>query len=81
MADDFRDFGGEPRDLTPAEEAFLQRLLVDRPPYLDVWLHTDADGTPWMLISMDLVEAGAVRDTLRLDFDGTRSREAGAPRA
>jgi len=43
---------------------------VDRPPYLDVWLHTDAEGHPWMLISLDFTEAGAVRDTLRLDFDG-----------
>jgi len=48
----------------------LQRLLVDRPPYLDVWLHTDADGRPWMLIAMDVIEGGAIRDTLRLDFDG-----------
>jgi hypothetical protein len=70
VADDSRHFGGEPRELAPAEQAFLQRLLVDHPPYLDVWLHTKADGTPWILISFDFVEAGAVRDTLRLDFDG-----------
>lgn len=69
--DTFRDFGGESRNLTSAEDAFLKRLLVHRPPYLDVWLHTDADGHPWMLISLDFTEARAVRDTLRLDFDGT----------
>jgi hypothetical protein len=57
-------------NLTAAEEAILQRLLTERPPYVDVWLHADAEGRRWRLIALDFAEAGAVRDTLDLDFDG-----------
>jgi hypothetical protein len=62
--------GGEDRPLTSAERAFLVRLFEGRQPDLDVWRHSDADGTPWTLVSRDFVAGNAVRDTLRLDFDG-----------
>jgi hypothetical protein len=68
------ELGGVDRPLTPVEEAFVDAVVGDEPPLLDVWRHVDADGSPWLLISCDFVLDGAVRDTLRLDFDGTVAR-------
>ena len=57
----------EPR--TAAERAFLTALL-SRIPTVDVRPHgTDAD--PWLLVARDFIEENQVRDTLRLDFDGS----------
>lgn len=64
------EMGGDDRPLTIAEEAFVAAVVRDEPPFLDVWRHFDTDGSPWLLISCDFVFDGAVRDTLRLDFDG-----------
>lgn len=61
--------GGPRSDRTAAEDAFLS-LLLDGRPWLDVWLHSDEDGTPWTCVSHDFTVAGGIRDTLRLDFDG-----------
>lgn len=73
------DWGGQ-RDGGPtdAELAFAMSLntLVAG---LDYWLHNDDDGTPWLLVSLDLVEDNAVRDTLRLDFDERGIRGGWSP--
>lgn len=67
--------GGGP---THAELAFATSLnaLV---PGLDYWLHVDDDGTPWLLVSSDLVEGGIVSATLRLDFDKRGIRGGWSP--
>lgn len=62
-------FDGLKRRPTPDEQVFAEELtkLV---PDVQVWLHNDPDGTPWMMISYDVMrEAGGVAATLRLDFD------------
>lgn len=46
---------------------------------MDYWLHADDDGTPWLLVSLDIVEDHAVRDTLRLDFDERGIRGGWSP--
>lgn len=46
---------------------------------MDYWLHADADDVPWLLVSTDFVVAGAVRDTLRLDFDAAGVRGGWSP--
>ncbi len=68
MSGDGIDWGGPREAPTEAEAQFtamLERLL----PGLDYWLHRDADGVAWLLVSTDFVVGNAVRDTLRLDFD------------
>jgi hypothetical protein len=62
------DWGGRRQEPTPAEVAFAEALdaLLPR---LNYWLHEDADGTPWLLVSFDFAEGNVVHDTLRLDFD------------
>jgi hypothetical protein len=62
--------GGPRSGRTAVEDAFLTALLDGRP-WLDVWLHEDDDGTPWVCVSHDFSEHGSIRDTLRLDFDGS----------
>jgi hypothetical protein len=64
------NWGGRHRQPTPAESSFADALNVLQPG-LDYWLHQDADGIPWLLVSLDFTEANVVHDTLRLDFDGT----------
>jgi hypothetical protein len=60
-------YDDEPR--TSAERTFL-RVLCSRIPALMVRLHgTDAD--PWLCVALDFSEENQVRDTLRLDFDGS----------
>jgi hypothetical protein len=71
IVDGFVDqLGGEPRQLTDREVTFLAALLRDRP-WLDVWRHEDDDGTPWLIVSLDVVEDRTIVDTWRLDFDGS----------
>jgi hypothetical protein len=53
------------------EEMHYLTALLGRVPDLDVRAHEDSAG-PWLLVSLDLVAGGAVRDVARLDFDGTR---------
>ena len=62
--------GSRRQQPTAAESAFAEALdaLV---PCFDYWLHEDADGTPWLLVSLDFTEGNVVHDTLRLDFDAT----------
>ena len=60
--------------MTPAERVFLSQLLSDTPPFLDVWLHDDNDGTPWLIASLSFGEGTSVHSTLRLDFDGASIR-------
>ena len=78
MSEDSIDWGGSGRAPTAAELEFaaaLEGLL----PGLDYWLHADADDVPWLLVSTDFVVAGAVRDTLRLDFDAAGVRGGWSP--
>ncbi|TWP53535.1 hypothetical protein FKR81_06175 [Lentzea tibetensis] len=71
--------GGEP---TQAELDFATALtaLVPRQNcWLDFWLHADGDGTPWLLVSHDVIEDRAVLATLRLDFDENGIRGGWSP--
>ena len=63
---------------TAAELAFATSLNA-LAPGLDHWLHADDDGTPWLLVSLDLVEGHVVRNTLRLDFDSRGIRGGWSP--
>jgi hypothetical protein len=67
--------GGEP---TEAEIAFATSLTA-MTPGLDYWLHADDDGTPWLLVSLDLIDGNVVQSTLRLDFDGRGIRGGWSP--
>ena len=49
------DPGGIDRELTELERTFLD-ALGDAPPFLDTWLHQDFDGTPWLIVSLDLIQ-------------------------
>ena len=72
------DWGGPRRVPTRAELQFageLERLF----PGLDYWLHEDADGVAWLLVSTDFVVDNAVRDTLRLDVDAAGIRGGWSP--
>ena len=62
--------GGDARDLTEDEVEFLGLVLSGRP-WLDVWRHADEDGTPWLIVSVDLAHEGVIVHTFRLDFDGS----------
>ncbi|NTX53671.1 hypothetical protein [Myxococcus sp. CA039A] len=57
----FSDFQAVARTHAEAEfSGALFRLQSE----IDVWPHETADGHPWLIVSMDFVECGAVRDTL-----------------
>jgi hypothetical protein len=64
---------------TDDERLFLEALRPDEPPFLDVWPHTDADGTPWLYVSLSFLETGAVSRTLRMDYDGATMRGGWSP--
>ena len=70
--------GGPRPERTDAERGFLSALLDGRP-WLDVWLHQDADGTPWACVSHDFSRNGGIVDTLRLDFDGASVQGGWSP--
>jgi hypothetical protein len=72
------DLGGLERPLTKDEAEFLSLLYTDRP-WLDVWRHQDADGTPWLIVSHDFTRGKHILRTLRLDFDGTAIRGGWSP--
>jgi hypothetical protein len=71
--------GGErvPLLRTLAEDEFLQRLLPGRE--LDVWLHADSDGVPWLIVSHDFTSDRGIIGTLRLDFNGSRIEGGWSP--
>jgi hypothetical protein len=72
------DWAGRRELPTPAEDLFavsLDRLV----PGLDYWLHLDADGKLWMLVSLDFVRDHATRDTLRMDFDAAGVKGGWSP--
>lgn len=73
------DVGGEDRALTQAESEFLAGLHDHGATGLDVWRHSDPNGTPWLLVSFDVVEGGAIVDVLRLDFDSRGLRGGRSP--
>jgi hypothetical protein len=68
------------RELDPLkhEEIFF-REMQRRIPELQDWYHEDPDGGPWMLVSYDFLEGSAVRETLRVDYDGTQLRGGWSP--
>jgi hypothetical protein len=72
------EWGGRRGQPTGEESAFAEALNALQPG-LDYWLHQDADGTPWLLISLDFTQAGTVHDTLRLDFDVAGIRGGWSP--
>ena len=69
------ELGELERHLTPGEVRFLELLRTERP-WLDVWLHQDDDGAPWLCVSHDFSRTrwfsrkSWILRTLRLDFDG-----------
>ncbi|TDP96794.1 hypothetical protein [Labedaea rhizosphaerae] len=78
MAAEEIEWGGQREGATDAELAFattLNELL----PGLDYWLYADDDGTPWLLVSLDIIDDNAVLDTLRLDFDERGIRGGWSP--
>jgi hypothetical protein len=68
------------RDLDPLEhEQTFFREMHRRIPDLQDWYHQDPDGGPWMLVSYDFAEGGAVLSTLRVDYDGRQLRGGWSP--
>jgi hypothetical protein len=72
------EWGGEAREPTAAERDFAEDLS-ERLAGLDFWLHADADGEPWLLVSMDLTRHGAVVAVPRIDFDAQGARGGYSP--
>ena len=68
------------RELDPLghEEIFFQEMCRHLPELQD-WYHQSPDGEPWMVVSYDFVEGGAVRETLRVDYDGEHLRGGWSP--
>lgn len=73
------DWGGQREDGPTAEELAFTTSLNALAPGLDYWLHADDDGTPWLLVSLDLIQEHVIRDTLRLDFDARGLRGGWSP--
>jgi hypothetical protein len=71
-------WGGDARAPTDGETKFAGTLLTLMPG-LDLWLHADDDGTPWLCVSRDFVVDRTVCDTLRLDFDAAGIRGGWSP--
>jgi hypothetical protein len=73
--------GDATRSLTAFEIEFLRHFGHPSPwaDIVDVRLHADAGGRPWLLVHMDFIERGAVRDTLRLDVEEGRIRGGWSP--
>jgi hypothetical protein len=68
------------RELDPLEhEQIFFQEMQRRIPELQDWYHQDPDGSPWMLVFYDFVEGGAVRETLRVDYDGTQLQGGWSP--
>ncbi len=64
---------------TEAEAAFLG-LVLDRIDGLDVWPRELKDGTPWLLLSLDLPLNGShIEAVARLDFMGDTVRGGYSP--
>lgn len=62
--------GGPRGSRTPHEDVFLTGLL-GQVKGLDVWLHADEDGTPWLTVSHDFVPipGKGIERVARLDYD------------
>lgn len=60
-------------------EARFFRELGKRVPGLEDWYHQDADGTPWMMVSLTFGPPGLAVGTLRLDYDGWDLRGGWSP--
>jgi hypothetical protein len=70
------DWGGQRKGAPTQAELAFATLLNVLVPRLDYWLHADDDGTPWLLVSLDLIVGRSVRATLR-----GRRRPLGSPGA
>ena len=55
--------------------AEVQRLV----PEVQEWFLEDPDGTPWVIVSYDLMGPSGMRDTLRVDYDGESIRGGVSP--
>ncbi|SES40523.1 hypothetical protein [Lentzea albida] len=73
------DWGGQREGNPTVSELTFATSLNALAPGLEFWLHADDDGTPWLLVSLDLIEGDTVRDTLRLDFDSRGIRGGWSP--
>jgi hypothetical protein len=73
------DWGGQREGDPTVSELTFATSLNALAPGLDFWLHADDDGTPWLLVSLDLIEGDTVRNTLRLDFDSRGIRGGWSP--
>ena len=65
----------EPTDLEAEITSALDRLH----PGLDYWLHKDPDGTPWMVVSLDIIRGGGIVAVPRIDIDANGARGGLSP--
>ena len=66
------------RDPLDHERTFYAELMLLGYDLHD-WYHEDPDGQPWMMVSFDFMERESVRDTLRVDYDGTSLKGGWSP--
>lgn len=60
-------------------EAGIARDLDRLHPGLDYWLHNDPDGTPWMVVSLDITRGGGIIAVPRIDLDLNGARGGLSP--
>ncbi len=60
-------------------EAEIARALDRLHPGLDYWLHKDRDGTPWMVVSLDIIRGGGIVAVPRIDIDVNGARGGLSP--
>ncbi len=65
----------EPTHLEAEIAGALDRLH----PGLDYWLHEDPDGTPWMVVSLDIIRGGGIVAVPRIDIDTSGARGGLSP--
>lgn len=65
----------EPTQLECEIASALERVH----PGLDYWLHEDPDGTPWMLVSLDIMRGGVIVAAPRIDIDTNGARGGLSP--
>jgi len=58
------------REPTAAEREFFEAVSSEVGDLQD-WYLVDDNGCPWMMVSFDVVQGGGIRETWRLDYDGT----------
>jgi len=71
-------WGGSRAEPTQFEAEFAS-ALDRRHPGLDYWLHKDPDGTPWMVVSLDIIRGGGIVAVPRIDIDRNGARGGHSP--